>query len=1178
MKKLKKAKFIYFRQINHQSSSNVATRRAREIFSEIWDKMAEILLDKAVNKEIQLDSFIAWISGSDQQCSRLDFLTYFLNFVHEEIPSLHKHNESLQKPSNDEAPYTLNKSYSLDENTSPNRSPSVWRGCSTPKLPRIQPELDGTPVSPVSPLYSNKICTTPKSVDKASPLRLGDFIVARKSSAKKKTTSNKRIKPTSLSQVNSSFENSFNDFQQAKELSVEEARSFLVEERFKILNKVPVSNKIVTVRANRTEVEPSLDSVTSKGALDRFLEIYTSILRNNLVLSVTSEIYFLTSLLLTKCFCDDACDEALAGVDFLTDESTGTSVFHRPVTCTELFRSIHNIVYFAVKCLESLVDVLKLYDKSMLSLLSRNKRLRSFNNRFAEKLLKISEKKRALEYPSDGNLQTNVCFDLDTDNRDNFPNDAAFHAFRKQRDLFYEVLAVWENQHLLPGWSFSSGLGGKIRSLVNLQTDPAAYVHFCRLFKAQLLGTCGKIQKDEALEDIPLPSTLPNVDIDKLNRLKSRLITKQTSNGTSSTPSFNGYEEFYRDFIAAAASYAFNRHLCDALIADILELNDTKFICTDLEEIDGSVDASTRKAYLACLKSLRVLAKFLGYVEALPYKSTSSLSNKVVAFQINSRKQTCPIFDVKNLLDTSIRQHHVILTLPWLTEYLSMLDYVTLRLPYYLSLYETLFDLYRNVEKTLPNASYYNLSLVKFTLGRLFELPNFPDSEYFSFCTRITNDSLGVPPKGKCKERKLDDIGIVDDSILYICCPYLEEIKKLLSSNAARSSVTVKHITPVTTIQNSDEVVKKRLEQQLEEAFFNGQPLSLRRTVEFVSERVASACVKHICGCLVPDFKKSALETLRGSLISWSNEENANSPTREKALKVSLRSKMNQTALSSLQALREACGKEVLSLTKARVGPSISNLLSVDVLPQTRDVCVSITTRMCVERVQQWVNSHITVAVFTKDFNVEAQKVERRSVKEKPVFQLPPGGGFKSHDEGATSAFHLLEKVKCLSMSILGNPSEVNEGLVSDLLDEAYFTLTHRCDVNECIAMYTCTLLVDVSLLLMTHKTGLMQKELLKQFLRIWRCYSGKTGDLFKSLFCPRNVMLLAQSCNDIVVWESYAVFVAFLLEENVLTCDELEAQCAGFYRKDWDQVTLGCFTAFQRKFLDCYRHGGGRR
>lgn len=145
-----------------------------------------------------------------------------------------------------------------------------------------------------------------------------------------------------------------------------------------------------------------------------------------------------------------------------------------------------------------------------------------------------------------------------------------------------------------------------------------------------------------------------------------------------------------------------------------------------------------------------------------------------------------------------------------------MLDYVTLRLPYYISVYKILFSLHKNCDRVLgskPNGN-YNASLVNFCLGWLFELPHFPDSEYFNFCVGAHEDGIFCP-KAKHKfdkERKLDDLDIVDQNILYVCCPFLEEIKRLLSSNALNGSVTAKHITPVTAVHSSNEMAKKKLE------------------------------------------------------------------------------------------------------------------------------------------------------------------------------------------------------------------------------------------------------------------------------------------------------------------------------------------------------------------------------
>lgn len=52
----------------------------------------------------------------------------------------------------------------------------------------------------------------------------------------------------------------------------------------------------------------------------------------------------------------------------------------------------------------------------------------------------------------------------------------------------------------------------------------------------------------------------------------------------------------------------------------------------------------------------------------------------------------------------------------------------------------------------------------------------------------------------------------------------------------------------------------------MEEAFFNGQPASIRKTVEFVSERIASTCVKEIFNEIVPSYKKIALKQLKDVL------------------------------------------------------------------------------------------------------------------------------------------------------------------------------------------------------------------------------------------------------------------------------------------------------------------------
>lgn len=54
---------------------------------------------------------------------------------------------------------------------------------------------------------------------------------------------------------------------------------------------------------------------------------------------------------------------------------------------------------------------------------------------------------------------------------------------------------------------------------------------------------------------------------------------------------------------------------------------------------------------------------------------------------------------------------------------------------------------------------------------------------------------------------------------------------------------------------------------QLEEAFFHGQPASTRKTVDFISERVASTCVKYICNTMLASSRETNLISFRKLLI-----------------------------------------------------------------------------------------------------------------------------------------------------------------------------------------------------------------------------------------------------------------------------------------------------------------------
>lgn len=78
--------------------------------------------------------------------------------------------------------------------------------------------------------------------------------------------------------------------------------------------------------------------------------------------------------------------------------------------------------------------------------------------------------------------------------------------------------------------------------------------------------------------------SLKHVDPEKLTRLRERLVTPLSSQGPVPPPSFPGVQEFYKDFITHASNPMFYAHLQDCLVHEIMELNDTQFTGSEIED------------------------------------------------------------------------------------------------------------------------------------------------------------------------------------------------------------------------------------------------------------------------------------------------------------------------------------------------------------------------------------------------------------------------------------------------------------------------------------------------------------------------------------------------------------------------------------------------------------------
>uniref|UniRef100_A0A3Q2Y327 Codanin 1 n=1 Tax=Hippocampus comes TaxID=109280 RepID=A0A3Q2Y327_HIPCM len=634
---------------------------------------------------------------------------------------------------------------------------------------------------------------------------------------------------------------------------------------------------------------------------------------------------------------DQVREQHLFGL-FLFSENLVPNVFLELFFRVRTLNSVHNCVYFAVKVLENQYHLLAHLDKCTLRLLAENERVASFSPRLRDRLSQAQDTSTAkVLSPSVSTFIHSVPFQPATDNRSNFSSDKAFHTFKKQRDIFYELLREWEDFHKEPGWIFDMALGSRIRGIMSQLTAAGNHSHFARLFLKQLVQMCKGPRVSGSSGDTPDADLLVMLGADGLGRLKrleERLIQPHGVGGPCPPPSFPGHQEFFRDFLQAASCCQLNQHLQDSLCQQLLQLDEVSILSpptpvTEREEEEGE-EADEKQRFASVLLLARLLAKFLGFISFLPYQTTEKPSREIQEAAVALRSKSVPVLDVCGVLRNSMKHRRTILTVPWLVEFLSMLDFTG---PLLLN-YRVVLGTLKMTLGRCSETSYLNRLLIVSVLGWLFQV----DSS-------LENSVCGVSIQ--------DGIPLVDQQLLYTCCPFLDEFRKLLaafvSGSSAKGGGIVRKITP-TSAEPQDaaggngERSQQKLQADLEQAFFHNQPPSLRRTVEFVAERVGSNAVKHMKATFVSELVEKGDKMLRDGLES----PKAN-PSK---LNESICAQLCEAGLDALsRATRFCCEKSP---------EAIRILLPDETSPAVLTTSENITIHLATEKACGWLSANIT--------------------------------------------------------------------------------------------------------------------------------------------------------------------------------------------------------------------------
>ncbi|XP_075387380.1 codanin-1 isoform X2 [Tenrec ecaudatus] len=893
--------------------------------------------------------------------------------------------------------------------------------------------------------------------------------------------------------------------------------------------------------------------VSSRQRLKLVALVYSSCIAENLVPNLFLELFFVLQLLTVR--------RMVAAKEKDPEPSPGTPALFPESLEIPLFQSVHDCVFFAVQVLERQFQVLCYLDRGTLKLLAENERLLCFSPALQGRLRAAYEgsaAKVSMVMPPSAQA---VSFQPETDNRANFSSDRAFHTFKKQRDVFYEVLREWEDHHEEPGWDFEKGLGSRVRAMMVQLSAACSHSHFVRLFQKQLLQMCQSPGGAGGTVLGEAPDVLSMLGADKLGRLRrlqERLVAPQSSGGPCPPPTFPGCQGFFRDFILSASSFQFNQHLMDSLSLKIRELNNLVLPPHEPSDEDGESDVDwqgARRQFAVVLLSLRLLAKFLGFVAFLPYRGpepppTRELHDSVLAL----RNQVPPVLDVLTLLQQGLGARRAVLIVPWLVEFLSFADHIVPLLDYYRSAFSLLLQLHRSLilsKESDGEMCALNKLLLLAVLGWLFQIPTVPEDLFF--LEEGQWDAFEVDTGAS--ENGLDSMPVVDQQLLYTCCPYIGELRKLLASwvsgSSGRSGGFVRKITPTTTTSLGAHLPQttQGLQAQLAEAFFHNQPPSLRRTVEFVAERIGSNCVKHIKATLVADLVRHA-ESLLQEQLGMQGQDGGD-PAQ---LLEMLCSQLCPQGAQALAQGREFCQKKSPEAVRA--------LLPEETPAAVRSSAENIAVGLATEKACAWLSANIT-ALIRREVKSAVSRTLRAQGPE-PAARGERRGCPRACEHHAPLPSHLISEIKDV-LSLAVGPRDPEEGVSPEHLERLLGQLgqTLRCRQFLCppAEQHLAKCSVELASLLVADQIPILgpppqprldrgqAQRLLHMLLALWKDDFQVPVPL-QLLLRPRNVGLLASKRPR--EWDLLLFLLQELIQMGLMGRAEVDTCLSSLHEAQW--------------------------
>ena len=551
------------------------------------------------------------------------------------------------------------------------------------------------------------------------------------------------------------------------------------------------------------------------------------------------------------------------------------------------------------------------------------------------------------------------------------------------------------------------------------------------------------------------------------------------------------------------------------------------------------------------------MARFLGFLESYPYRASCELGPELCEAGGVARAGVQPALDLTARLERAAERGRLVVTLPWVVEYLAQLDQAGAGLPWARSAFLALARLYQTrLAPAGPAPHPATASFLSLALGWLFEHRNFP-RELLIIASVDPGAALG--PSKPAGATQLDSLALVTTGLVAQCCPWAGAVRELLEQGAATPRPGARHITPAPAPPSHPARTSHQLLQaHLEENFFHNQPRSLRRAVEFVAERLASGVTRRVRVAVVPEER-----TRTAALLP--------SPGDETGL-VALAAASVERVRGEADAL---LGNPLLADSRA----ALDLLLAWDTGPAARQTCAAVAARTVREKVEQWLGQQVTVEYFTREYRSELERLARVAARDPqppiPALPVPPEHAATQPALSAPNPSELLIALKSQTKALLG--VGVEDSLVTEESCLARLVEARECVVRGGAAMLPvasralASLSLDWLLTVIAKVPDAASPAVAGAAVSLW---SVLPPPQLPTLLCPRTALLLDRApALPALARLLAALLTAGLLPGLALEDCWLSLQRAGAATPSLASVLVNVAATTSRQDLDWVAH-----